>query len=1314
MDIRSLWTKLGQITEATDLTSIPEEMDEGVVNTPTGVIHKAEKRGEYGYEKDSDSDNKEFDTDSLANIFGGKLKPEDREKLRMTGKQYRESTETCTECGGMIGECDHEMMGVEEGEIKHRLGDKGEPIRQHLAKAGGYGRKIDKDDDTGDKFHSSDIDDTDDEPTFPSIKRGRGRPQKGGDSETGQVKKFDTDALASWIIGNKPKNIDKIGKVSHVHKLKEYMQQVESSKLFESVINEGKMKEVAAIIQEIVDGELELADFISPDFKPSSKVESFLSHKLKAKFDQIARENELDPDADSQQIYEIMMDQIHDIMLGSAINNTYRDEYAGADVAKDIDLKEFDATNFSGQTTQPSTSGQAGTQQSQNSSTDQTGVTQQAQSSQQAQQKPQQNQTPGDQQHIQTEVPVKLNGQVVGFAPNKQAANQAVQKIARQRNLGSQNQKELANLGFSTISESKQMTKQTLNESADAKLIMEGMTLEEILELHPHEHKMCQEGWGMDECLYEALCDHYYKEGRIPRKIWHGPLEQLRDFVEECYMQDTQPLIDSTVDEAFIDSTANELGEEYIDATANELDEERYDWNSTDMDEAIDGTFASGDIDEGELRADDHAMSELIDELDEEYSKTMKDSSIDRDPIRGFVGAEEKTSMNESKEFKMEDKTTRWKNAALTRDQINGSTSPDVWDKTNIDNSHVIRAARDNPARSVLKNKLRASAEKEMDKVHNRQRNISTSDVQADESKESTLKRDNRAEKAGRKVAKDLEYDMKHKGKDDNKAERAGKKVTKDIEWDEKHKLDEKWAGDTKLNPAKKGMFKGKTKAELEKELTKLHKSGPHKRGSPEDTKQKELNFAIRAKSGWKEGIEEEVNEDFASVEKAVAKNPKIKDPAAVAAAIGRKKLGQKEMTRRSVAGRKHVKESVEFSAWERQLESLINEDFTVNTTKSSRPEGNSVNVSATGAEADELLAIIQRAGLTGETARSSMQQAFDNSPDVMAVEVDDACEDMPMGESSMEECYMEDEATEEALMPVQKDNAVVMAMPLGMGMSQNSDSEQDCDAPEAVEQEDIKGIIDQLVGDVDDSGDDSLLSAIKKLIGHGAAEIEVVSTDKADGDDHGYKDEESIDEDNYSSTQQSGIPATGGSMSPVGSQPQQPVTETGDEEMEEGAGIMHFKDEQAKKAGKDSFTLGGKKFPVKEEEEVVNPPDELESEDQGISAQNMAAAEFKFEESRSGSLADVLARLDALSDGDTVASKLDEWANSANDQGKEEKFETDVDFMTRSISGGLNNAKQDQTLIGSGQGRVQTSDERSEVKNSIGAMLRKLDGINE
>jgi hypothetical protein len=49
-----------------------------------------------------------------------------------------------------------------------------------------------------------------------------------------------------------------------------------------------------------------------------------------------------------------------------------------------------------------------------------------------------------------------------------------------------------------------------------------------------------------------------------------------------------------------------------------------------------------------------------------------------------------------------------------------------------------------------------------------------------------TDKEDQHAERAGKKVTKDIEYDDGHKGKDDAKAEKAGKKVAKDIEYDDK------------------------------------------------------------------------------------------------------------------------------------------------------------------------------------------------------------------------------------------------------------------------------------------------------------------------------------------------------------------------------------------------------------------------------------------------------------------------------------------------------------------------------------------------
>jgi hypothetical protein len=57
---------------------------------------------------------------------------------------------------------------------------------------------------------------------------------------------------------------------------------------------------------------------------------------------------------------------------------------------------------------------------------------------------------------------------------------------------------------------------------------------------------------------------------------------------------------------------------------------------------------------------------------------------------------------------------------------------------------------------------------------------------------ESTDTQDQHAEKAGKKVTRDIEHDEGHKGRDDAKAEKAGKKVAKDIEYDDKKDKEEK------------------------------------------------------------------------------------------------------------------------------------------------------------------------------------------------------------------------------------------------------------------------------------------------------------------------------------------------------------------------------------------------------------------------------------------------------------------------------------------------------------------------------------------
>lgn len=63
--------------------------------------------------------------------------------------------------------------------------------------------------------------------------------------------------------------------------------------------------------------------------------------------------------------------------------------------------------------------------------------------------------------------------------------------------------------------------------------------------------------------------------------------------------------------------------------------------------------------------------------------------------------------------------------------------------------------------------------------------------------------------------------------------------------------LDEKWSEPTTVAASEKGKYKGRSLEELRKSYAALKKSGPHKRGSPEFGRMRELAFAIRAKTGW-------------------------------------------------------------------------------------------------------------------------------------------------------------------------------------------------------------------------------------------------------------------------------------------------------------------------------------------------------------------------------------------------------------------------------------------------------------------------------
>jgi hypothetical protein len=101
----------------------------------------------------------------------------------------------------------------------------------------------------------------------------------------------------------------------------------------------------------------------------------------------------------------------------------------------------------------------------------------------------------------------------------------------------------------------------------------------------------------------------------------------------------------------------------------------------------------------------------------------------------------------------------------------------------------------------------------------------------------------------------DRKESMKKAAKDKKAMKESGDVMDEELDeaW-----MTEKWDTETSTPDSKKGMFKGKTKAELESQLAKLKKSGPHEKDSAAFTKMKQLQFAIRAKSDWGKIDEEE------------------------------------------------------------------------------------------------------------------------------------------------------------------------------------------------------------------------------------------------------------------------------------------------------------------------------------------------------------------------------------------------------------------------------------------------------------------------
>jgi hypothetical protein len=468
------------------------------------------------------------------------------------------------------------------------------------------------------------------------------------------------------------------------------------------------------------------------------------------------------------------------------------------------------------------------------------------------------------------------------------------------------------------------------------------------------------------------------------------------------------------------------------------------------------------------------------------------------------------------------------------------------------------------------------------------------------------VKDDNKAEKAGKKVTKDLEYDMKHKGKDDAKAEKAGKKVTKDIEYDMKKKKIKEAAkpdfpdidddGNKKETIAKAAQDAKKDKKKVKEGMDHKLKAAYHE-GKAHGLSKRSYNCthddmeeARQYHEGYKCGLDEcygqmpvqglVVGENNPSVVDNMASfgahTPTIADEGnAFTAALaktpdgGKFSLGGKTFTDRSALESHNpfdINEDVEMKSWDSELDSLLNENaiaegVTISSSTGQQGSPDSVTVSASDADASAVLNMIKQLGLGG----------------------------------------------------------------FGGGEEQSAGQPMTVDGGAGPEAE---------IEVVDDH--DDMLSLIRKMTGQGAPEQSGDYEDEEGGhEEHGHEE-----------------PCETCNESPCGCN-----EEVVDEEQSEDQ--MEYQVAETEGGGDDA----------EEQEEMASDA----TRDAAL-AQSSAEQDPTVNEGGDGGEAgtDGIAADDAVDMADAEEEDLDEsYANGADDT-----FESDIDFMTKVISGGLNKQK--------------------------------------
>lgn len=770
-------------------------------------------------------------------------------------------------------------------------------------------------------------------------------------------------------------------------------------------------------------------------------------------------------------------------------------------------------------------------------------------------------------------------------------------------------------------------------------------SLDRIRKNHPHECKMFEDGWGMDSSLFEALCDQYFEDGRIPRSVWHGSAEGLREFVEDCYAKDTMGNNQDTINNGMLDEDdmiEGSMDDFRLDARRADPRIDKYATNPKPS--FMDKTSSTVG---GALKKAGSAVMNKLHPSDEQLRSGPLDEEMS-ELERSLRESTRKNTMYEGKKSKKVTESGYSDKNPKFDIYVNGKyVASTNWAKTSEEakKGWVSKHPADADKKISIQKSKKVSEAIELgdnelgipkwyivdtgnevcggpfDSREEANRNFKTS-IWA-----RSRWPDGRSEY---EVAYGIEDDDGNFHEDDQAVNESVTKTKTGL----KHKADAGGYGRKHEDDTDDNGKKPKAKSDEPKKGRGRPKSTDSSSGEDKKFDSSELNNVFGGKKPSKEVGKLSAKKRIATkADREEVDEAKLKG--------GQKKLdinknGKLEKSDFAMLRGKKKKDA-QMESWDRQLKGLLTEGMSVSTSTGQAGGEDSVSITATAADAGKLLQILQNAGLSG--GAPAQASANTTSPSTGSSGGSAANADLNGSGSAV----------------------TSMPMPRGMAFSVQPAETNMPTAPVEVNVSDSEEVFNQLGKDhgqseKSDNGDDAL-SFLKKAIGHSTEYADgkpASTTDSAPAAEPAQEETEEVEEND----------------------------EDGKKPDEDGDGVPDWAD---KKPGKDDSE--------ESEDDTEEEPEEDDSEESEESEEEKVD-EGKESCNECGGL---------MEDDHECSGQLNEWSNSPQGQSVDEQFKTDLEFMQNIISGGLNKKKVDQTVMPHTKVKVTESRYTSDLRKLAG-----------